>query len=107
MHARHCLKKLLYTHTRVQVIADPPCIMTASSDRSVRLWSLCGAAQHYRGDRISTLTLGRDKDARRTDTYRFPLDSGERHRARLLQAAEVLGTINKLTAQVYFVLLIQ
>jgi hypothetical protein len=78
--------------------------MTASSDRSVRLWSLQGAAQQYRGERISTLTLGRDKDARRTDTYRFPLDSGERHRARLLQAAEVLGTTITIRCS-YFMLL--
>ncbi|KAG5181828.1 hypothetical protein JKP88DRAFT_245988 [Tribonema minus] len=73
----------------LQVIQDPPCLMTASSDRSVKLWRLI-SGRGKAPQRISTLTHGRQKDARRQDAFRFPADSGERQRMRLAEATQLL-----------------
>mmetsp|Transcript_5933 Transcript_5933/g.11892 ORF Transcript_5933/g.11892 Transcript_5933/m.11892 type:complete len:1682 (-) Transcript_5933:15-5060(-) len=75
----------------LEIIQDPPSILTSSVDCSVMLWDMNGNA-------MGTLTRGREADSMWKRTWSFPIDKAGRRKAQLDEALSLYHSVREMEA---------
>ncbi|CAM9373949.1 unnamed protein product [Chrysoparadoxa australica] len=78
----------------LEVIDDPPTLMSAAQERSVRMWTIRKASDI--GMSGGVLTYGRERDVYRREPFKFAINQEKRQMDRLKRANVVLDKVKAL-----------